>query len=318
MRPNIEQFFGFEWQPAICYSGYRRGQSPREERYPSIAQIREDLDLMQPYWHFLRLYDCSKHAKLVLQAIEEGNYDFKVLLGVDLAAEVSNPDCPWGADYTDKDLARQRKANEAQVHAAIKLANAYPDIIFAVSGGNEATVDWTDGLVPVERVAGYLKQLRAGISQPLTLCDNYVPWQQKIVPLAELVDFISIHTYPLWESIQPDAALAWSIENYESVASLYPDKPVIITEAGWTSRANGRGFQPELASEKAQQQYLRELMQWGEQKDILIFFFEAFDEPWKGSDDPLEPEKHWGLFYEDRTPKPAFTVLKELQAAACK
>jgi hypothetical protein len=31
--------------------------------------------------------------------------------------------------------------------------------------------------------------------------------------------------------------------------------------------------------------------------------FEAFDENWKGSLDPLEPEKHWGLFTVDRRPK---------------
>ncbi|TFG39021.1 MAG: glycosyl hydrolase, partial [Chromatiales bacterium] len=37
-----------------------------------------------------------------------------------------------------------------------------------------------------------------------------------------------------------------------------------------------------------------------------IFFFEAFDEPWKGSEfDPLGAEKHWGLFNVDRTPKQA-------------
>jgi len=31
--------------------------------------------------------------------------------------------------------------------------------------------------------------------------------------------------------------------------------------------------------------------------------FEAFDEPWKGSPDPMDPEKHWGLFTVDREPK---------------
>ena len=30
-----------------------------------------------------------------------------------------------------------------------------------------------------------------------------------------------------------------------------------------------------------------------------------FDEPWKGSDDPNEPEKHWGLYTVDRQPKRA-------------
>jgi hypothetical protein len=28
-----------------------------------------------------------------------------------------------------------------------------------------------------------------------------------------------------------------------------------------------------------------------------------FSEPWKGSSDPLDPEKHWGLFTVDRRPK---------------
>jgi len=35
----------------------------------------------------------------------------------------------------------------------------------------------------------------------------------------------------------------------------------------------------------------------------MVFVFEAFDEPWKGSPDPLEPEKHWGIFTVDRQPK---------------
>jgi exo-beta-1,3-glucanase (GH17 family) len=36
----------------------------------------------------------------------------------------------------------------------------------------------------------------------------------------------------------------------------------------------------------------------------IFFFFEAFDEPWKG--DPgevLGAEKHWGVFRVDRTAK---------------
>jgi Glycosyl hydrolases family 17 len=44
-------------------------------------------------------------------------------------------------------------------------------------------------------------------------------------------------------------------------------------------------------------------MHWTREAGILTFVFEAFDEPWKGSDDPMEPEKHWGLFTVDRRPK---------------
>jgi exo-beta-1,3-glucanase (GH17 family) len=44
-------------------------------------------------------------------------------------------------------------------------------------------------------------------------------------------------------------------------------------------------------------------MAWTTGAGILTFVFEAFDEPWKGSPDPLDPEKHWGLFNVDRSPK---------------
>ena len=38
--------------------------------------------------------------------------------------------------------------------------------------------------------------------------------------------------------------------------------------------------------------------------NITTFFFEAFDEDWKGeTSNPLGAEKHWGLFTVDRKPK---------------
>ena len=47
--------------------------------------------------------------------------------------------------------------------------------------------------------------------------------------------------------------------------------------------------------------------------------FEAFDEEWKGSGsgkNPLEAEKHWGVFDENRQPKSSFrTLLREVPFA---
>jgi exo-beta-1,3-glucanase (GH17 family) len=93
----------------------------------------------------------------------------------------------------------------------------------------------------------------------------------------------------------------------------YPDKPVIITEAGWTTASNGRGIDPDNASEALQAAYFQQLMEWTRAEKILTFVFEAFDEAWKGSADPLEPEKHWGLFFSDRTPK---LVMQDLYEAS--
>lgn len=294
---------------AICYSGYREGQSPRTEIYPSYDEIKEDLLILKDTWSLLRLYDCSQHAKTVLEVIAMEELDFKVMLGTDLAAEVSNPNCPWGADYSDEKLQENREYNRRNINEMIALANAYPTLVFAVSIGNEASVDWTDHLVPIEHLIGYAKHVQSSVEQPVTFCENYVPWQEKIIPLTKYLDFISVHTYPVWEYQGIDNALNYTNENLDSVRRANPDMPIIITEAGWTTQSNGRGMEPQNASEALQAAYVPQLMQWSKEQDILCFVFEAFDEPWKGSDDPAEPEKHWGLYKVDRTPKAVVPLL---------
>ena len=48
-------------QRAICYSGYRSGQSPVTGIYPSYDDVKEDLLLLDPHWDLIRIYDCSEH-----------------------------------------------------------------------------------------------------------------------------------------------------------------------------------------------------------------------------------------------------------------
>lgn len=303
--PGGKSHAGLRLRPgnAICYSGYREGQSPVARIYPSRDEIREDLLILARNWRYLRLYDSGPHAELVLDVIRAEGLDFRVMLGLDMAAEMSNPHCPWGAHFSDATLAANRLANEAEVRRAIALAARYRDIVFAVSVGNEASVEWTDHMVPVDSLIAYVEELRRAVPQPITFCENYVPWTYKLEPLAAVLDFIAVHTYPAWEYRSIHDALEYTKQNYYSVAGHYPGKPVVITEAGWTTAANGRGIDPHNASEELQASYYGQLMDWTSSAGIMAFVFEAFDEPWKGSPDPLEPEKHWGLFNVDRTPK---------------
>lgn len=294
---------------AICYSGYRAGQSPDQRSYPSLAQIREDLHLLAPTWPLLRLYDCSPHAERVLQVIAEDRLPLRVMLGAYLAAEASNPGCPWGGVHSQAQLAANRLDNQAELARLVALARAHEDTVFAVAVGNECTVDWTDHLVPVPQMLAHVQQVKAAVRQPVTFCENYVPWQDKLRPLVELLDFISVHTYPQWEYKPVHEALAYTQANVDSVARLYPGKPVVITEAGWCTASNGRGMHAADAVAQHQALYVQQLMAWAQQRALLCFVFEAFDEPWKGSPDPLEPEKHWGLYTVDRQPKPALQSL---------
>lgn len=288
----------------ICYSGYREDQSPDDGFFPTPAQIEEDLRILSRRWRYLRLYDTGPHAELVLSAIDRLGLDLEVLLGAWLAAEVNNPGCPWGAWYTPAHLAENARENDRQVDQLIALARRYPRIVTSVAVGNEATVDWTGHLVPVERVIELVRRARAALSLPITFCENHVPWMGKLDALVPELDFLSIHTYPVWEFQTVADGLAVTQADVARVQERHPGVPVVITEAGWTTRSNGRGIAPDNAGTEQQARYYEDLTRWGEQTGLRVYVFEAFDEPWKGSPDPDEPEKHWGLFTVDRRPKP--------------
>ncbi|HSO86092.1 MAG TPA: hypothetical protein VLQ91_06045 [Draconibacterium sp.] len=294
---------------ALCYSGFRQGQQPGGT-FPTYDEVKEDLLILHGHWKYLRLYDCDKHAETVLKVIRNEKLDFKVMLGAFIQAEMNNFNCPWGGGvYSEKQLKKNIFNNQKQILKLIEWANQYSEIIFSLSVGNEACVEWTDHYVPENKVLEYVRMVKQNAHQPVTFCENYVPWLYKLEKLAKEVDFISIHTYPVWEYKHINEALLYSKENYYSVKHKFPKTPVVITEAGWATNSNGKGINPEYVNEEYQSIYYEMLMDWVDHENILTFFFEAFDEKWKGSPEPLEPEKHWGLFYIDRTPKMAIKKL---------
>ncbi len=290
--------------PAICYSGYRAGQSPGASSYPTQEQILEDLLLLQRHWRLIRLYDCGPHARRVLEVIRRHGLRLRVLLGAYLEAEVDNPRCPWGGRHAAQVLRDNRLRNEAEVDRLVELARGYPEVVIAGAVGNEACVEWTDHLVQPARVRELLQRARRGLGLPLTVCDNYAAWLGELgSEVGREVDFVSLHTYPVWENKGIEQALDHTQANYQAVAQAFAGKQVVITEAGWPSAANGRGFCASNASEGLQRLYLHALLDWSWRAAVSCFVFEAFDEAWKGSDDPLEPEKHWGIYTESRSPK---------------
>jgi exo-beta-1,3-glucanase (GH17 family) len=292
---------------AVAYSGYRAGQHPdlgAGAANPSREQILEDLRLLVAHgFGLIRLYDVGEVNVTTLELIREHDLPIKVLLGIWLRAEISNHEgCPWlDEPIPAAELAANTRANVAEVSRGIALARQYRDIVVAVNVGNEALVDWNDHMVPLARVIAYVKRVKRAIDQPVTVADNYAWWIKDGAPLAEVVDFLGVHTYPAWEQKSIDEALAYTIENLAGVRAALPDKPIVILEAGWATTASEFGAR---ASEPHQARYFRDIDAWARAHNVTVFFFEAFDEPWKGNpDDPLGAEKHWGLFFVDRSPK---------------
>jgi exo-beta-1,3-glucanase (GH17 family) len=292
---------------AIAYSGFRAGQHPDRGNgavNPSRAEILEDLEILVAHdFGLIRLYDSGANTMNTLELIRERDLPIKVLLGMWLEAEFSNHEgCSWCDEpIPDAELAENTRRNVAEVARGIDLARRFDDIVVAVNVGNEALVSWNDHMVPLENVIAYVRQVKGAIEQPVTVADNYVWWIEDGAPLVAEVDFIGVHTYPAWEEKTIDEALDYTIENMEGVHEAHPNKPVAILEAGWATVAIEFG---DRANEADQARYYRELQDWATKSNVTIFFFEAFDEPWKGNPDaPLGAEKHWGIFNVDRTPK---------------
>ena len=87
---NQNELLNIELGKAICYSGFREGQSPESRVFPTYDQIKEDLLILRDHWRFLRLYDCDKYTDIVLDVIRKEKLDFKVMLGTYIVAEMNN------------------------------------------------------------------------------------------------------------------------------------------------------------------------------------------------------------------------------------
>ena len=292
---------------AVAYSGYREGQHPDRGDgavNPSAEEILEDLEILVAHdFRLVRMYDSGENTRDTLEIIRRHDLPIRVLLGIWLDAEFSNHEgCPWLTEPIPAEkLAANAVKNAAEIERGIGLANEFGDVVVAVNVGNEALVDWNDHMVPLERVIAYVRQVKAAIAQPVTVADNYVWWIEEGAPLAAEVDFLGVHTYPVWEGKAIDDGLSFTRENVEGVRQAHPGVPLAILEAGWATVAREFG---DRAGEAQQVRYYQEMLDWATQTGTTVFFFEAFDEPWKGNpDNPDGAEKHWGLFNVDRSPK---------------
>jgi exo-beta-1,3-glucanase (GH17 family) len=313
---------------ALCYSGYRANEDPTAmpPTYPTEAEVTQDLKvLVQGGWTFLRLYACDQASETTLKAIRDNNLDIKVMQGV------------W--NYGDK--ATSDADNQAEIQRCLALNATYGDIIAAFSLGNETLDAWTGPQTHPADLAAYIKQFRAKVTQPVTTDDFFGPFSlggdtlpdggpysySDVIKVLEAVDFLAVHTYPFidapyqsWDYQQVNvaagpqravammnAAQAYNEANIASVqqalAAKNLDRPIVIGETGWKSKANPNCVEVSMAHPVNQKMFYEAEVAWvyGSKKTadspLALFFFEGSDEPWKQTDD------NWGLFDTNRYAK---------------
>jgi len=290
----------------ISYGPYRDGQTPDGGPWPSKRELREDLHLLAGHWNLLRMYGSREPTETALEVIREDRLPIRMMVGAWIDTEVQ-----LGEDGAVREKYPQTvAANRAEVRNAIRLANEYPDIVIAVNVGNETQVSWSFHKVRTPVLIDYIRKVRGAVNVPVTTADDFTYWDKpESREVAAEVDFIVMHVYPMWCGQPLDNAIPFTKEQYRMVSQMHPRMTVVIGEAGWATRKHDQGEQARLirgaAGEVQQKQYYDEFVAWTTENRIANFYFEAFDENWKGGAHPDEVEKHWGLFRADRTPKSA-------------
>jgi exo-beta-1,3-glucanase (GH17 family) len=313
----------FGSRKAVAYSPFRTAKNvaDRDNEVITAVMIKQDLDLLLAgRFTLIRLFDSSdKVARLTLQVIRDHRLDIKVMLGI----------------YVHHD---NLAANDAEVARGIALAHAYKDSVVAVSVGNETMVTWSFNRFDTLTMKGYIDKVRKAVDQPVTTDDNWAffAWNRRVeqdpAPILASIDFVAMHTYPVLDSVYSpdlwdwrqaavppkqratamvDAAVARAKFEYAAVRSHMDSlglskMPIVIGETGWQADP---AMVPFRAHPVNQKMYVDRINAWQASGDSprAIFYFEAFDEPWKEADDK------WGLFNVKRQ---ARYVVQELYPRA--
>lgn len=274
----------------VGYSPYRDGQDPDWGPYPSLDEIRQDIDILNstilcPYFNQglvkeIRTYGSDHNAEKIPQLILEKGSSLKV-----------NAGCWLGNDLG---------VNERLVVALVEEAKRFPNVT-AVTVGNETQQFQT---LPEQKLIEYIRRVKSQIPQSVkvTTGDTWYPWLTQ-PNLAAEVDFILAHFFPYWEPnpVPANEAVNFIKEKYHLLQRTYPSKKIVIGEAGWPSAGEARGTA--IPSLRNHNLFLAEFVYWAcEEEGVSFYLFEAFDENWKKKYEG-EVGGHWGIYNSNRTRK---------------
>lgn len=261
----------------FAFSPFHKGESPQTGDYPTTAQIKSDLALAAKHTHNIRTYTVEGDLGQI-PALAQG-----MGLNVTLGA--------W--------LDRHPEANAKELAKVVQVANANPDVK-QVMVGNE-TILRGDQTVP--ELVSEIRSVEKQVHVPVSTAEPWHVWL-KHPELANSVDFITVHLLPYWEGVPEKIAVQDSMNRYEAVHKMYPNKKIVIGEIGWPS--DGIDIGAARANNINQARFLRDFFNLAQQKHLDYFVMEAFDQPWKTSFEG-RAAGYWGMFTLGRHQKWSLT-----------
>ncbi|MFC6339397.1 glycosyltransferase [Pseudomonas sp. CCM 7891] len=262
-----EQISGFSYSP------FQQGQYPQKDQYPTDEQMHRDLEIMSKLTDSIRTYSVDGPLGDIPKLAEE--LGLRVTLGI----------------WISPDLER----NEREIERAIEIANSSRSVVRVVVG-NEAL--FREEITP-EALIVLLDRVRAAVKVPVTTSEQWHIWEHN-PQLAKHVDLIAAHILPYWEHIPVDKAGQFVLDRARDLKKTFPKKPLLLSEVGWPSNGRMRGGAD--ASPADQAIYLRTLVNKLNRQGYNYFVIEAFDQPWKASDEG-SVGAYWGVFNAARQQK---------------
>ncbi|WP_457374297.1 glycosyltransferase [Pseudomonas sp. TE12234] len=262
-----EQISGFSYSP------FQQGQFPQKDQYPTDDQMRRDLEIMSKLTDNIRIYSVDGTLEDIPKLAEE--FGLRVTLGI------------W--------ISPDQERNEREIARAIELANTSRSVVRVVVG-NEAIFRKE---ITAQELSVLLDRVRAAVKVPVTTSEQWHVWEEH-PELAKHVDLIAAHVLPYWEFIPVDKAQQFVLDRARDLKKLFPKKPLLLSEVGWPSNGRMRGGAD--ASPADQAIYLRNLVNKLNRQGFNYFVIEAFDQPWKASDEG-SVGAYWGVFNAARQQK---------------
>jgi glucan 1,3-beta-glucosidase len=163
------------------------------------------------------------------------------------------------------------------METAINLVKQNPETISAVVVGSEVLLRKE---MTAADLAGIIRSVKARVAVPVTYADVWEYWLRNR-DVGASVDFITIHVLPYWEDVPIAAGSAVAhVDNVRrKIGSVFPDKEILIGEAGWPGM--GRMRAGALPSRINQAKVVSGILALGKAQDFRISVVEAYDQPWK-------------------------------------
>lgn len=255
----------------LCFSPYLPDQAPGD--IIQAEQVERRLELIRPWVRWIRSFSCTDGNELI-PALAAGK-GLQTMVGV------------WLGD--------DRELNERELANGIAVARAGHASILAV--GNEVLLR---GDLTEDELLDYLARAKAAVPDvPVGYVDAYFEFVDH-PRITAACDVLLANCYPFWEGCPAQYALLYMKDMHRRVTRVADGKRVIISETGWPTTGQATGGA--VPSSESALKYFIDTCKWAEEDEIEMFYFSAFDEPWKVAAEG-DVGAYWGLLDKDGKPK---------------